>query len=42
MNTVGTSCVLITTRLKQKESQNQNAVSVILSVADQSSVDNAG
>src|SRR5258707_15786076 len=31
MNTVGTSCVLITTRLNQKESQNQNVASFILS-----------
>src|SRR6266481_4580973 len=31
MNTVGTSCMLITTRLKQKESQNQNVASYILS-----------
>src|SRR5277367_661075 len=31
MNTVGTSCVLITTRLNQKESQNQNVASLILS-----------
>src|SRR5882757_7512640 len=31
MNTVGTSCVLITTRLKQKESKNQNVPSFILS-----------
>jgi hypothetical protein len=29
MNTVGTSCVLITTRLNQKESQNQNVASFI-------------
>src|SRR3954471_12243565 len=31
MNTVGTSCVLITTRLNQKQSQNQNIASFILS-----------
>src|SRR5438445_8453949 len=31
MNTVGTSCVLITARLNQKESQNQNVASFILS-----------
>src|SRR5882672_3342560 len=31
MNTVGTSCVLITTRLNQKESQNNNNASFVLS-----------
>src|SRR5271156_2407269 len=31
MNTVGTSCVLIMTRLNQKESQNENVASFILS-----------
>src|SRR5882762_8661601 len=31
MNTVGTSCVLMTTRLNQMESQNQNVASFILS-----------
>src|SRR5258706_1114686 len=31
MNTVGTSCVLMTTRLNQEESQNQNVASFILS-----------
>src|SRR6266849_1847840 len=31
INTVGTSCVLITTRLNQKESQNQDVASFVLS-----------
>src|SRR5260370_25519576 len=31
MNTVGTSCVVITTRLNLKEGQNQNVASFILS-----------
>src|ERR1700683_1373775 len=31
MNTVGTSCVLITTRLNQKVNQNQNIASFVLS-----------
>jgi hypothetical protein len=41
MNTVGTSCVLITTRLSQKENQNLE-VAVFFVVADQAPVNTAG
>src|SRR5258708_15991375 len=42
MNTVGTSCVLITTRLNQKESQKSKCSELLSVVADQAPVDNTG